>query len=390
MATDRKDLDNLIYVSPRSWDRVVVDDADFAYESSRAKARFAHLMKAEDYKSLIDNEADDVEWIGHWAREFNAANYDVKDTVIDTLTQGYSDNDELLIELCGGEKADFANMFILKNDYHNVKVIAKNFLLGQINAQDAKRVLRVNESLFQKASNLELESLVQWVLNYLNKDKSYSVLPELHEKYFSMALERLLEEDAKSTENDLAAVDINLDKAYYLHFLELANDDKHKRYRDLLLDYISIQADSSNLQSFYRCKKRKLPLEEFQRQFVAAGRIEFTEFAKKYELDDEKINSGVKFDIKGTLVDSLLELAERSSSTDFLHEFTQVRDNLLIRLADKAQGLIYGAEVLFALWQANRIEITNLQLIHAAHQLGRDEDVTVKRLRDIYGGQLRV
>lgn len=390
MATDRKDLDNLIYVSPRSWDRVVVDDADFAYESSRAKARFAHLMKAEDYKSLIDNEADDVEWIGHWAREFNAANYDVKDTVVDTLTQGYSDNDELLIELCGGEKADFANMFILKNDYHNVKVIAKNFLLGQINAQDAKRVLRVNESLFQKASNLELESLVQWVLNYLNKDKSYSVLPELHEKYFSMALERLLEEDAKSTENDLAAVDINLDKAYYLHFLELANDDKHKRYRDLLLDYISIQADSSNLQSFYRCKKRKLPLEEFQRQFVAAGRIEFTEFAKKYELDDEKINSGVKFDIKGTLVDSLLELAERSSSTDFLHEFTQVRDNLLIRLADKAQGLIYGAEVLFALWQANRIEITNLQLIHAAHQLGRDEDVTVKRLRDIYGGQLRV
>lgn len=390
MATDRKDLDNLIYVSPRSWDRVVVDDADFAYESSRAKARFAHLMKAEDYKSLIDNEADDVEWIGHWAREFNAANYDVKDTVIDTLTQGYSDNDELLIELCGGEKADFANMFILKNDYHNVKVIAKNFLLGQINAQDAKRVLRVNESLFQKASNLELESLVQWVLNYLNKDKSYSVLPELHEKYFSMALERLLEEDAKSTENDLAAVDINLDKAYYLHFLELANDDKHKRYRDLLLDYISIQADSSNLQSFYRCKKRKLPLEEFQRQFVAAGRIEFTEFAKKYELDDEKINSGLKFDIKGTLVDSLLELAERSSSTDFLREFTQVRDNLLIRLADKAQGLIYGAEVLFALWQANRVEITNLQLIHAAHQLGRDEDVTVKRLRDIYGGQLRV
>lgn len=390
MATDRKDLDNLIYVSPRSWDRVAVDDADFAYESSRAKARFSHLMKAEDYKSLIDNQADDVEWIGNWAREFNAANYDVKDTVIDTLTKGYSDNDELLLELCGGEKAEFAEMFILKNDYHNAKVVAKNYLLGQLTTQDAKRVLRVNKSLFQEASNLELESLAQWVLSFLNEDKSNSVLPELHEKYFSMALERLLEEDAKSTENDLAAVDINLDKAYYLHFMELANSDKHKGYRDLLLDYISIQADSSNLQSFYRCKKRKLPLEEFKRQFVAAGRIEFTDFAEKYQLDEEKINSGLKFDIKGTLVDSLLDLAEKSSIAEFLHEFTQVRDNLLIRLADKAQGLIYGAEVLFALWQANRVEITNLQLIHAAHQLGRDEAVTVKRLRDIYGGQLRV
>ncbi len=390
MATDRKDLDNLIYVSPRSWDRVAVDDADFAYESSRAKARFSHLMKAEDYKNLIDNQADDVEWIGNWAREFNAANYDVKDTVIDTLTKGYSDNDELLLELCGGEKAEFAEMFILKNDYHNAKVIAKNFLLGQLTTQDAKRVLRVNKSLFQEASNLELESLAQWVLSFLNKDKSNSVLPELHEKYFSMALERLLEEDAKSTENDLAAVDINLDKAYYLHFLELANSDKHKGYRDLLLDYISIQADSSNLQSFYRCKNRKLPLEEFKRQFVAAGRIEFTDFAEKYQLDEEKINSGLKFEAKETLVDSLLDLAERSSIADFLREFTQVRDNLLIRLADKAQGLIYGAEVLFALWQANRVEITNLQLIHAAHQLGRDEDLTVKRLRDIYGGQLRV
>lgn len=390
MATDRKDLDNLIYVSPRSWDRVAVDDANFAYESSRAKARFAHLMKAEDYKSLIDNQADDIEWIGHWAREFNAANYDVKDTVIDTLTKGYSDNDRLLIELCGGEKEDFAKMFILKNDYHNAKVIAKNFLLGQLNAQDAKRVLRVNESLFQEAANVEIESLVQWVLSYLNKDKSNSVLPDLHEKYFSMALERLLEEDAKTNEIDLAAVDINLDKAYYLHFLELVAEDKHKGYRDLLLDYISIQSDSSNLQSFYRCKKRKLTLEEFKRQFVAAGRIEFTDFAEKYQLDDEKINLGLKFNAKGSLVDSLLNLAESSSITEFLNEFTQVRDNLLIRLADKAEGLIYGAEVLFALWQANRVEITNLQLIHAAHQLGRSEEMTAKRLRDIYGGQLRV
>ena len=390
MAEDRKGLDNLIYVSPRSWDRDAVDDANFAYESSRAKARFAHLMKAEDYKSLINNQADDIEWIGHWAREFNAANYDVKDTVIDTLTKGYSDNDKLLIELCGGEKSALAEIFILKNDYHNVKVIAKNFLLGQLNTQDAKKVLRVNESLFQEAANVDLESLVQWVLSYLNKDKTNSVLPELHEKYFSMALERLLEEEALASENDLAAVDINLDKAYYLHFLELAAEDKHKGYRDLLLDYISIQSDSSNLQSFYRCKKRKLTLEEFKRQFVAAGRIEFTDFAEKYQLDDEKINLGLKFNAKGSLVDSLLNLAESSSITEFLNEFTQVRDNLLIRLADKAQGLIYGAEVLFALWQANRIEIVNLQLIHAAHQLGRSEEMTAKRLRDIYGGQLRV
>lgn len=390
MAEDRKGLDKLIYVSPRSWDRVAVDDAEFAYESSRAKAHFAHLMKAEDYQSLINNQADEIEWIAHWAREFNAANYDVKDTVIDTLTKGYSDNDELLIELCGGEKSDFAKMFILKNDYHNAKVIAKNFLLGQLNSQDAKRVLRVNKSLFQKTANVELEFLVQWVLSYLNNDKSNSILPELHEKYFSMALERLLEEEAQSAEIDLAAVDINLDKAYYLHFLELADEKKHKGYRDLLLDYISIQADSSNLQSFYRCKKRKLPLEEFERQFVAAGRIELDEFEEKYLLDEEKINLGVEFNAKDSLVGSLLELAERSSINEFLNEFTQARDNLLIRLADKAQDLIYGAEVLFALWQANRVEIINLQLIHAAHQLGRDEDTTVRKLRDIYGGQLRV
>ena len=390
MNNDLRDIDTIKYVRPRSWFRTTQDNYAYAFEATRTKAKFSHLFDKNDYRELIYNDGDELNWVSWWARLFNSAFYEVKDTVRETLELGYSDNDALLKDLCGKEKAHFAEILLLENDYHNAKVILKIFILALNNENvdtdktGIEKALKNNKDLLHEEANFELVDLVDLIVSRLNGVKKSFAVSDLFEDYLDLVIAKISEFDNLNLK-DLAVVDSYLDKAYYKHFLELLETEEYLAERELLTDYISIKADSSNLQSFYRAKKLNLDFETYVSEFVSGGYIDITRYEELFKLDIDVPGTVNLLDEEGSLISDLLQLAFENNINEFLTDFSLLRDNLLLSLSENARGMIAGPEIIFALWLSKRIEIINLRMVLAGHELAIDKAVVEKNLRKLYG-----
>lgn len=390
MQTDRREIDNLITVNARDWSREIIEDETFAYASSRLRAREKYLLTDDDFRQLIYNDKSETDWIGWWARIFNAGNYDIQGDVRETITHNYDLNDEYFRELAGDTK--LAHLFLLDHDYSNLKVMLSNYVLHMQRAgnsiqdsnKDLANVLQANSELFFEGGNLEISTLAQWLVAVMLEEIAQVNMPDLYVKFMGMAVNAISTDLEDDEINNLASLDRNVDKAYFRHFLEELENPIHKEYKETALDYISIMADSANLQSFFRAKLSNLEPSEFQAEFVSGGTIGFDQYARLYtytleELNDERILSNHQ-----SLIGDLIDLANENDARDFLDHFAQTRDNIIMDFSRKFLDMIYGPEVLLGFWLANRNEAINLRMILFGRERKSERDEILNSLRKLY------
>ncbi len=390
MQTDRREIDNLITVNARDWSREIIEDDSFAYPSSRLRAREKYLLTADDFRQLIYNDRSETDWIGWWARIFNAGNYSIKGDVRETITYNFDLNDEYFRELAGESK--LAHLFLLDHDYSNLKVMLSNYVLHiqrtgnsfQESSKDLAEVLQTNSELFFNGGNLKIDTLAQWLAAVLSEETAQVSIPDLFEKYMNMATEAVGLDIENEDINNLASLDRNVDKAYFRHFLDEVNNPTHKKYKETALDYISIMADSANLQSFFRSKLSNLEPSEFQAEFVSGGTIGFDQYARLYTFTIEELNEEKIFLDHQSLIGDLIDLANENDVKSFLEQFAKTRDNIIMDFSIRFLDMIYGPEVLLGFWLAKRNEAINLRMILFGRERKSDRDEILDSLRKLY------
>lgn len=366
-------------IKPRRWDRPIEADGSFGYATGRIRVREDNLMDRESYLRLADPSTESRDW----NNALNEAGYPNAATIRERLHLMLEENDRFLKEVAG--ETGMSRILLLEHDYHHLKVMLKTWLLSvrddnetetsDTEVSDLRSLLLTHRHLMREHSPTDVDRLATWLAAQLSQQKTSVDIPEdLAEKVKAVLAE--LPSDA-----EVAAVDRRLDRAYYEHFQELAEASEARGYRELLLDYLSIRADSANLQSMYRLRKARGVPQDLRSEWVPGGEIPLSVLQANFLKTEKEIAEVVRG--TGTMVGTLASEIAFGRSEEWTR-FSRDRDNLLVRLAAGSFRTPYGPEIPFGYWFARQIEVRNLRLILAATDREMDTEELEKLLRADY------
>lgn len=170
------------------------------------------------------------------------------------LTQELSKTYEILKSLAPEEK--FVDVFLYKNDYHNLKVLIKE----EISGVDGEKYLI-------DGGTIPLIKLRESLAN-----RSFSDLP----KIMSSAILEAFDVYNKTQNGQM--VDIVLDKATFTSMKETAKESQNK----FVIDYVMKVCDLTNLKSFIRVKNMKKDFDMFMNVFVSGGSLDKEKFLEAF------------------------------------------------------------------------------------------------------------
>ena len=360
----------------RVWDRSIKANSDFGYATGRIRVREGQLLSRDALLRLASAGTEQAEW----NQILNQASYPPAASIRERLHAMLESNDAFLLEVA--DQTALPRVLLLEYDYHHLKVMLKTWLLSlrqvadeQAEQANLQALLLSQQTLFRAHAPTEPERLARWLAARLAKlEPSVSIAEDL-----ATRVNQVLEE--LPTDAEVAAVDRRLDRAYYGHLEALARTDEAKPFRDLLLDYLAIQADSANLQSFYRLRKVRAQPQDLKREWVPGGQLKLASLEANFHATEQAIAELLRS--SGSLIAGLARDLGYQRSEDWT-QFSRERDNLLLRLASGSSQTPYGPEIPFGFWLGRVMEVRNLRIILAGLERGLESDEIAQYLRDDY------
>jgi V/A-type H+/Na+-transporting ATPase subunit C len=248
--------------------------------------------------------------------------------------------------------AEVVDVFRMKYDYHNAKVLIKAEAMGQ----DGKR-------LMSASGRIDPDRLSE-----IYNDDSLTQLPPVYGAAIAEAKNAL----ARTANPQLA--DFILDRAY---FEEMAASAK-KLECGFLSGYAAILADSANLKSAVRTLRMGKGLDFMETALIPGGNVS----------KDRILAAGDKESITALFAHTLLEkaaaLGAEAVSGGSMTEFELACDNAVNSYLGGAKLVSYGPEALIAYLAAVESETTAVRMILTGRLAGIAPDVIRERLRDMY------
>ncbi len=244
------------------------------------------------------------------------------------------------------------DVFKMKYDYHNAKVIIKAEAMGQ----DAKRLMSASGRIAPDK-----------LLEIYNEDK-ISQLPAAFGEALSEAKSTL----ARTANPQLA--DFILDRAYFAEIRAAA-----KTLGCPFLDgYANILTDSTNLKSAVRTMRMGKDLEFMDSALIPGGSVSTGRI----------VSAGDKESITALFANTLLEraaaLGAEAADGGSMTVFELACDNAVTAYLRTAKLVSYGPEAVIAFLAAVESEITAVRMILTGRLAGIEPDTIRERLRDMY------
>lgn len=253
---------------------------------------------------------------------------------------------ELVKGLVPEEK--FIDIFLLKNDYHNLKVLMKQ----EISGIDGS-------SYLIDGGTISVEELKKAMT-----DRDFGRLP----KTMADAVKEAFDIYAKTQSGQ--RIDIVLDKAAFVSINEAAKESGNK----FAVDYAAKLSDITNLKSFLRIKKMKKGFDDFQSVFVFGGTIGAEQFLQAFSADNPSSS------FKATSYSTICEEGMNKGFT----EFERLCDNYLMEFVKGAKFMALTLEPLIAFVYAKETEIKTVRIIMTSKLNHIDTQTIKERLRDAY------
>lgn len=323
---------------------ILLKQTDYAYSSAYIRALENKLLSKTDIEALV------------LASDFMGASRVLRD-------KGYSDReitpeniDEVLKEnlenaraeaIWASPKDNALNIFLYKNDFHNLKAILKNISSGNKNPE---RFLltptTVDSGLITEAvANVDFSSLPEH-------------LKEVGETAFDI-LNRL---------NDGALADSLIDKACMDYMLKEAEKTKN----EFLIGLIRLENTMSDIKIAERSAKMMK-----DRSFLESA------LSEKSDIDRDGL-------ILASISNSVSEFLEKTgkkeasaSLAEGLREFEKFSDNTINEYINKAKLITFGVEPVIAYIHRKQQETGIIRVILSAKQNGISEEELRTRLRNI-------
>jgi V/A-type H+/Na+-transporting ATPase subunit C len=250
---------------------------------------------------------------------------------------------------------ELINIFALKFDYHNLKVIFKAHKMGE------KR----DDLLAAEVGNIPVTELARAV-----SDDDYRSLPPK----MRQAAERLSE--FFRTDTDPQLVDLWLDRAMFEEILEKAD-----RFDSPFINqYFTYLLDLINIKTFLRVKRANRPKEFLEAALLPTGSVDMTKFVQPAEPLEVLIDRLMW----GNYSHVMEEGIQSYQKTDMLTRYEKLADDFLIKHIKQAKYLTFGPEPLAAyiLAKENEIKVIRIVMVGKINQLATEE--IKERLRDVY------
>ena len=244
------------------------------------------------------------------------------------------------------------DLFRLKYDYHNVKVLIKS--------EDA---VRSEKDLLSDAGRVPAERMLK-----LFQDDRLRDLPG----QLSTASEDALAVLKRSGNPQLS--DFLLDRTYFAEMKELAE----QLDSDFAGNYTALLADSTNLRSAVRILRMGKDIGYLREALVPGGSI-----------SEERMMSGLAGEgiaslFAGTPLSKAATLGAEAVSGGTMTAFELACDNALAKFLSDARRASFGEECVIAYLAGMESELTAVRMILTGRLAGVPGDTIRERLRDLY------
>lgn len=329
-------------------------DARYAYAVGRIRAvesrlldrtRLARMAEAgtpeEAFRVIVE--------AGYGLSPADPANYNEYERLLgEELDKAYSLIDDIspLKEVVG--------LFLIKNDYHNLKVILK----AEVSAYPG-------ELPVMSQSTIPFDRLKTAV-----SERKLSGLHPLMSQAVNEAL------DLYNRTGDPQSLELSVDRACYLHMAQLAEAAGNSFISGLAAAY----ADLANIKTFLRAKKLGKPKDFLKRALVPAGKLE----GRLLEIYDQPLETALAA-LKNTSYGKVGEEGIAAVRDGYsLTRFERLSDDYITAYAAKGRYTAFGPEPLAAYLIAKQTEIRNVRIIMVGKINGMSVETIRERLREIY------
>ncbi len=437
---------------PRSWHRQVTQDQRFGHATGRLRV-LEGLLLHHDELTLFSDRTTDLAVLGDI---LDRAAYPQAETLDERYAREEERIDALIKEVAA--QSVLPQVLLLEKDYHNVKWMLKSLLLQarhEVKAQGAKIGQEAastqggfgEEEIASHPARYEIMAALNQAQAYTGKDRSLDtkqfqtedildalgvqqnegpypdqvasrllkgyhpadrlwdeLITVLRGGYIASPCDPMLIEGvlralrAYLAFQDLSLIDIVLDRAYYEELAKWADASQCGSEREIILDFLALKADATNLQSLIRVVRAGLGPVYLSQVLVPGGDVsperivaEAYEPVSRLQEALAQQGEGSKSDLsiveslyQHSLAASLVPYVARSKAVDEIRDFGRDRDNLLMRLADKGRLTGCTAEVVFGYWMAKQMELRNIRIMTASRSVDISFDATMRLLRDSY------
>jgi len=330
-------------------------NTQYAYAVARVRAIERKLLD----KSKIDRMVD-AKSAGEAMKILGEADYGLSKRDTDNV----SDYEELLDEENKkvysilkeiAPEPEIFKLFLLKNDYHNAKVIIKSEFLGH----EADDIL------------VDSGSIPANKLKFMIKDRNMADMPQIMRK----AVEECI--DVFNRTGDPQVIDIILDKATYRQMSEEAASIGNKFINNLVKVYI----DLANIKIFLRVKKMGKSWDFLQKMLLDGGSIDNKVYLQSLQEPLDNFINAIRFTPYGSFCEEGIEAYKNTGS---LTKFEKLSDNYILSFVKSSRFIAFGVEPLIGYLIAKEAEIKNARIIMVGKVNKIPGDIIRERLRDTY------
>jgi V/A-type H+-transporting ATPase subunit C len=298
----------------------------YPFASIVIKSKEIRLLKNEDIAKLLASESAQeaaellMEW-GYGGMEIESpAGYE-------KLISREMDETYRLIRKISPEP-QITDLFFLRHDYHNLKVILKSMQTG----------MGANERNLMRGGTYEISALLSAV-----QDKKYGALTDKMREALT-EIDRVL-----SVNQDISLIDVTLDRAWAE---EVAARIKDQDKRSFVKRYFGMFFDMENILTLLRSRDAGLSRDLFLRALLPEGNLSRSALDKAYDLPGEEMKSvfargrhagGIAAGLDEYLANGSMKLLEK------------YRDDVLLRTAGEDKNNLFSiAPIVYYLIQKER------------------------------------
>ena len=328
-----------------------IKDIDYIFLSTRIKAMERGLLSRERMERMLDAPTTEEA-----AKVLTECGYGEMNEITSAELERIlaEQQKKVMADLgAGAPDKNLVDVFKLRYDYHNAKVLVKAEALGI-----------EQDSLLQGGGRYDAEELAA---DYRREDMSgYS---DCFRRGVSRAREVL------GSTGDPQQADFILDRAYFEEMSAMANDTDSK----FLRDYVALSIDVANLRSCVRASRLDKGSDFLGQVLVPGGTVSVRNLTAAR---GEELGSLFRL---GSLSEAAAEGAAKSApGSGPLTEFERLCDNALMDFLSDGRRVPFGAEPIVGYLYAREAETTAIRTIISGRMAGLDGATIRQRLRRTY------
>jgi len=331
------------------------NDTQYAYSVSRIRAIERKLLDKGRLDRMV--EAKSAEEAMKVLQEADYGDIDADSISVYEYETLLKDENKKVYNLMKeiAPEPDVFDLFLITNDYHNIKVLLK----AEFSGQHYENLL------------IESGSIPSSKLKAMIKDRNMTNMPAIMKD----AVDECIETYNKTL--DPQVIDIILDKASFMQMKETSEKSQNKFIKDLVTLFI----DVANIKVFLRIKTLNKTWDFLQKVLIPGGSIDSKLYIKNLENSIDSFIDALQFTSLGAFLQDGLESFK---TTGTLTKFEKLSDNLILDYIKKAKYIPLGIEPLVGYLMAKEMEIKNARIVMVGKINNISNEVIRERLREAY------